>query len=235
MATPRTIDPFALSLPEIHRSWRKDLETRVRAVGEYDFSGLDLEAMVGHASWLRDQLLETDPMTLQGEGLALLGEVAARVLGQRPYPVQHLGAMVVCDGRITEMATGEGKTLAAALAAAWAALCGQSVHVMTADEYLAGRYAEWMGQVYSAVGLSVGVIGSELTVDKKGAVYACDIVYGTAAQFGFDYLIDHIVPDPGLLTGARREVAIVDEADSLLLDDARTPLVLSGEIGRAHV
>jgi len=162
------------------------------------------------------------------EAFAVVREAAKRTLGMRHFDVQLIGGMVLHDGKIAEMRTGEGKTLTATLAVYLNALSGKGVHVVTVNDYLASRDAEWMGRVYRFLGMSVGVIVSQQPNEEKRAAYAADITYGTNNEYGFDYLRDNMeysVPD-------RRQrglnFAIVDEVDSILIDEARTPLIISG-------
>lgn len=148
---------------------------------------------------------------------------------QRAFDVQLIGGMVLHEGRIAEMKTGEGKTLAATLPVYLNALAGKGVHVVTVNDYLATRDAEWMGRIYKFLGMSVGVIVHGLTVEERRAAYACDITYGTNNEFGFDYLRDNMVVDPDGLVQRELHYAIVDEVDSILIDEARTPLIISGQ------
>ena len=162
------------------------------------------------------------------EAFAVVREASVRVLGMRHFDVQLIGAMVLNDGKIAEMRTGEGKTLTATLAVYLNALPGKGCHVVTVNDYLASRDADWMGRLYNWLGLSVGKILSNQNNDEKRAAYASDITYGTNNEFGFDYLRDNMEYD----VAARRQrplyYAIVDEVDSILIDEARTPLIISG-------
>ncbi|HKR35819.1 MAG TPA: DEAD/DEAH box helicase, partial [Steroidobacteraceae bacterium] len=169
-----------------------------------------------------------DLENLLPEAFAAVREASRRTLGMRHFDVQLIGGMVLHQGKISEMRTGEGKTLVATLPAYLNALPAKGVHVVTVNEYLAQRDADWMGPVYRFLGLTVGVIKSGQTPDEKRAAYACDITYGTNNEFGFDYLRDNLafrLPDR-----AQRGLAyaIVDEVDSILIDEARTPLIISG-------
>ena len=162
------------------------------------------------------------------EAFAVVREASVRVLGMRHFDVQLIGAMVLNDGKIAEMRTGEGKTLTATLAVYLNALSGKGCHVVTVNDYLASRDADWMGRLYNWLGLSVGKILSNQNNEEKRAAYASDITYGTNNEFGFDYLRDNMEYD----VAARRQrllyYAIVDEVDSILIDEARTPLIISG-------
>ncbi|MBS3786256.1 MAG: preprotein translocase subunit SecA, partial [Gammaproteobacteria bacterium] len=162
------------------------------------------------------------------EAFALVREAARRALGMRHFDVQLIGGMVLHQGRIAEMKTGEGKTLVATLAAYLNALPGEGVHVITVNDYLARRDAEWMGQVYQFLGLEVGVVVPGMDGPSKRAAYQADITYGTNNEFGFDYLRDNMALRAGDRMQRGRYFAIVDEVDSILIDEARTPLIISG-------
>ncbi len=163
------------------------------------------------------------------EAFATVREAADRVLGMRPYRVQVLGGIVLHQGRIAEMKTGEGKTLVATMPAYLNALCGKGVHVVTVNDYLARRDSEWMGKVYRFLGLTVGLIVHDLEPEERRAAYACDITYGTNNELGFDYLRDNMVIRQNNLVQRGHAFAIVDEVDSILIDEARTPLIISGQ------
>jgi preprotein translocase subunit SecA len=165
---------------------------------------------------------------LQPEAFALVREAARRVLGMRHFDVQLVGGLALHEGKIAEMRTGEGKTLVATLPAYLNALTGEGVHVVTVNEYLAQRDADWMGPVYRFLGLSVGVIKSQQDAVEKRAAYACDITFGTNNEFGFDYLRDNLAFRLEDRVQRRLAYAIVDEVDSILIDEARTPLIISG-------
>jgi preprotein translocase subunit SecA len=162
------------------------------------------------------------------EVFAVVREVAKRTLGMRPFDVQVLGGIVLHQGKIAEMKTGEGKTLAATMPVYLNALTGEGVHVVTVNDYLARRDSEWMGPIYEFLGLEVGVIQDGMGFADRRAAYAADITYGTNAQFGFDYLRDNIATRPENLVQRELKYAIVDEVDSILIDEARTPLIISG-------
>ena len=162
------------------------------------------------------------------EAYAAVREAAKRVLGQRHFDVQLIGGMVLHDGKIAEMKTGEGKTLVATLPVYLNALAGRGVHVVTVNDYLAKRDSEWMGRVYGFLGLSTGVIVHGLTDDERRAAYAADITYGTNNEFGFDYLRDNMKYRLDDMAQRDFAYAIVDEVDSILIDEARTPLIISG-------
>ena len=162
------------------------------------------------------------------EAFATVREAAKRVLGQRHYDVQMVGGIVLHRGEIAEMRTGEGKTLVATLATYLNALPGDGVHVVTVNDYLAARDAEWMGQVYTFLGMTIGVIIPNLSDEERRAAYAADITYGTNNEFGFDYLRDNMKYERSAMTQRPFNFAVVDEVDSVLIDEARTPLIISG-------
>ena len=162
------------------------------------------------------------------EAFAVVREASKRVLGMRHFDVQLIGGIILHQGRIAEMKTGEGKTLVATLPAYLNALTGEGVHVITVNDYLAKRDSEWMGKVYRFLGLSVGLIINGMNPKEKQEAYSCDITYGTNNEFGFDYLRDNMVIYKNQLVQRKLAYAIVDEIDSILIDEARTPLIISG-------
>ncbi len=163
------------------------------------------------------------------EAFAVVREAGVRALGMRHYDVQLIGGMVLHYGKIAEMRTGEGKTLMATLPVYLNAISGKGVHVVTVNDYLASRDAEWMGKLYRFLGLSVGVILSQMESGDKQAAYAADVTYGTNNEFGFDYLRDNMATQVGERFQRKLNYAIVDEVDSILIDEARTPLIISGQ------
>ncbi len=163
------------------------------------------------------------------DAFAALREAAKRVLGMRHFRVQIIGGICLHQGRIAEMRTGEGKTLVSTLPAYLNALTGKSVHIVTVNDYLAKRDAEWMGKVHKFMGLTVGVVVPGMDDDEKREAYKCDIVYGTNNEFGFDYLRDNLKTDLSKMMQRDLSFAIVDEVDSILIDEARTPLIISGQ------
>ena len=167
------------------------------------------------------------------EAFATVREAATRTLQMTPYRVQLIGGIVLHQGRIAEMKTGEGKTLVAPLAAYLNALEGKGVHVVTVNDYLAARDAEWMGAIYRFLGLSVGVILNDMDNDKRREAYNCDITYGTNNEFGFDYLRDNMVVYKENRVQRELHYAIIDEVDSVLIDEARTPLIISGSSSKS--
>jgi preprotein translocase subunit SecA len=167
---------------------------------------------------------------LLAPAFATVREAAKRTLGQRHFDVQLVGGMVLNEGSIAEMKTGEGKTLVATLAVYLNALAGKGVHVVTVNDYLARRDSEWMGQIYRFLGLSVGVIIHGLDQEQRRAAYAADVTYGTNNEFGFDYLRDNMEYNIASMVQRGHNFAIVDEVDSILIDEARTPLIISGPV-----
>ena len=163
------------------------------------------------------------------DAFAACREAAERTVGMRPYPVQVIGGVCLHQGRIAEMKTGEGKTLVATLPAYLNALTGEGVHIVTVNDYLARRDSEWMGKIYKFMGLSVGLIVHDLDNAQRRAAYACDITYGTNNEMGFDYLRDNMVIHERDMVQRGHVYAIVDEVDSILIDEARTPLIISGQ------
>ena len=158
----------------------------------------------------------------------MVREASVRTLGLRHYDVQLIGGIALHRGTIAEMKTGEGKTLMSTLPAYLNALTGKGVHIVTVNDYLARRDAEWMAQVYDFLGLTVGVILHDMDSQERKQAYAADITYGTNNEFGFDYLRDNMKFDPQELAQGDLHFAIVDEVDSILIDEARTPLIISG-------
>ncbi len=196
---------------------------------EPEMKALSDEQLKAKTAEFRQRLADGASLdSLLPEAFAVVREASFRVLGMRHFDVQLIGGMVLNDGKIAEMRTGEGKTLTATLAVYLNALPGKGAHVVTGNDYLASRDAAWMGKVYNFLGMTVGTILSNQPNDQKQAAYAADITYGTNNEFGFDYLRDNMEYE----TGARRQrglfFAIVDEVDSILIDEARTPLIISG-------
>jgi preprotein translocase subunit SecA len=162
------------------------------------------------------------------KAFAVVREASVRTLGMRHFDVQLLGGIILHQGRIAEMKTGEGKTLVATLAGYLNAISGKGVHIVTVNDYLATRDSGWMGEVFRFLGLSVGVIYSNMDEEDRRDAYRCDITYGTNNEFGFDYLRDNMKFDAEDLVQRGYHYAIVDEVDSILIDEARTPLIISG-------
>ncbi|MEM1409422.1 MAG: preprotein translocase subunit SecA [Pseudomonadota bacterium] len=197
------------------------LSEDVQALSDADIIAKTAELKERHsAGETLEQLLD--------EAFALVREAATRALGLTPYDVQLVGGMVLHGGNIAEMKTGEGKTLVATLPAYLNALTGRGVHIVTVNDYLAKRDAEWMGKVFDRLGLTTGVIHHDLTDDERRAAYACDITYATNNELGFDYLRDNMKQSKEQMVQRGHAFAVVDEVDSILIDEARTPLIISG-------
>jgi len=162
------------------------------------------------------------------EAFATVREAANRVIGQMPYESQVIGAVVLAQGRIAEMKTGEGKTLTSVMPAYLNALSGKGVHIVTVNDYLAKRDSEWMGKIHRFLGLTVGLVIPEKAPVEHREAYACDITYGTNNEFGFDFLRDNMVLYKHDMVQRGHNYAIVDEVDSILIDEARTPLIIAG-------
>jgi preprotein translocase subunit SecA len=193
------------------------------------FESLGDDALRAKTAELKQRYSESQDLdALLPEAFALVREAARRTLGMRHFDVQLIGGIALHQGKIAEMRTGEGKTLVATLNAYLNALSGKGVHVVTVNEYLAQRDADWMGPIYRFLGLSVGVIKSNQPTEEKRAAYAADITYGTNNEFGFDYLRDNLAFRPEDRVQRSLNYAIVDEVDSILIDEARTPLIISG-------
>ncbi|MTI85785.1 MAG: preprotein translocase subunit SecA [Firmicutes bacterium] len=192
------------------------------------------EELKGQTAVFRDRLDKGETLDdLLPEAFATVREVSRRVLGMRHFDVQMMGGIVLHQGRIAEMKTGEGKTLVATLPVYLNALSHKGVHVITVNDYLASRDSQWMGQIYRFLGLSVGLIVHGLDWENRKASYNSDITYGTNNEFGFDYLRDNMAIHPDQLVQRELNYAIVDEVDSILIDEARTPLIISGQADKA--
>lgn len=201
---------------------------RINAL-ESEFEAHSDDALIAMTATFRQRFAEGETLDdLLPEAFAAVREASKRAMGMRHYDVQLIGGMVLHSGKIAEMRTGEGKTLVATLPAYLNSLSGQSVHIITVNDYLAARDGDWMRPVYEALGLTVGIVIPNMSPAAKRAAYACDVVYGTNNEFGFDYLRDNMA-----FTAADRVIkdqafAIIDEVDSILIDEARTPLIISG-------
>ncbi|MGC8475462.1 MAG: preprotein translocase subunit SecA [Acetobacteraceae bacterium] len=201
---------------------------RINAL-EPEIAALDDAALAGKTVAFRERLAAGATLDdLLPEAFAVVREAARRTLGQRHFDVQLIGGMVLHDGKIAEMKTGEGKTLVATLPVYLNALAGKGVHVVTVNDYLARRDAEWMAQIYRFLGMSVGIIVHGMDDEARRAAYAADITYGTNNEFGFDYLRDNMKYHLEEMVQRDFSYAIVDEVDSILIDEARTPLIISG-------
>ena len=210
----------------------KKLEPQVEAVMalEEPYKKLTDQELRAKTQEFKDRYASGETLdALLPEAFAVCREAADRVLGMRPYRVQVVGGIVLHQGRIAEMKTGEGKTLVAILPAYLNALAGKGVHIVTVNDYLAKRDSEWMGKVYRFLGLSVGLIVHDLTAEQRRAAYAADITYGTNNELGFDYLRDNMAIYKQEMVQRGHAFAIVDEVDSILIDEARTPLIISGK------
>ena len=198
---------------------------------EPDFQSLSDAELQAKTSAFKERLSREEPLDqLLPEAFAAVREASVRVLGMRHFDVQLIGGIVLHRGKIAEMKTGEGKTLAATLPLYLNALTGRGVHLVTVNDYLAQRDAEWMGGIYKALGLSVGVIVHGMDDSERKTAYECDITYGTNNEFGFDYLRDNMKFDYSDFVQRDFHYAIVDEVDSILIDESRTPLIISGPV-----
>ncbi|MDP9437277.1 MAG: preprotein translocase subunit SecA, partial [Actinomycetota bacterium] len=209
----------------------KVLQQRVGSVTalEPEVEKLSDDELRAKTDEFRGRLAEGETLeNILPEAFAVVREASRRTLGMRPFDVQVMGGIALHEGKISEMKTGEGKTLAATMPVYLNALSGKGVHVVTVNDYLARRDADWMGEVYSYLGLTVGLVQEGLSFDERKEAYAADITYGTNAQFGFDYLRDNIATSTNQLVQRELNYAIVDEVDSILIDEARTPLIISG-------
>ena len=223
---------------DVHIKKLKKIADKVEALDEV-YSRLSDDELKGKTAEFKKRYLDGESLdSLLPEAFATVREASSRVLGMKHFYVQILGGIVLHQGRIAEMKTGEGKTLVATLPVYLNALTGKGVHVVTVNEYLAQRDSEWMGKLYSFLGLTVGVNISlkgkdEGSVEKKQEVYNKDIVYGTNSEFGFDYLRDNLKREKSQRVQRELAFAIVDEVDSILIDEARTPLIISGPAGNS--
>ena len=209
----------------------KELQPRIDHINslEPEFEVLSDDALRAKTDEFKGRLEDGESLDdLLPEAFATVREAAKRTLGMRPYDVQLFGGIILHQGRIAEMKTGEGKTLAATLPVYLNALTGKGVHVVTVNDYLAGRDAEWMGEVYQFLGMTVGTIQSNMPPNERKQEYDADITYGTNNEFGFDYLRDHMKFSVENMVQRGHYYSIVDEVDSILIDEARTPLIISG-------
>ena len=209
---------------------------------EEDISPLSDDELRSRTSELRQRLEKTPSFNKQRdlldellpEAYAIVREASKRVLGMRHFDVQLIGGMVLHEGQIAEMKTGEGKTLVATLPSFLNALTGRGVHVVTVNDYLARRDAEWMGQVHRFLGLSVGLIQQDMSPIERRKNYNCDITYATNSELGFDYLRDNMAADIAEVVQREFQFCVIDEVDSILIDEARTPLIISGQVERSQ-
>ncbi len=218
---------FGTSNDRVVRGLRKAVEA-INAL-EPQIAALDDDGLKARTPWLKERIAKGESLDdLLVEAFATVREAAKRTLGQRHFDVQMMGGMVLHRGQIAEMKTGEGKTLVATLPVYLNALTGKGVHVVTVNDYLARRDAEWMGQVYGFLGLSVGVVVHGMTDEERRTAYACDVTYAMNSELGFDYLRDNMKYRLDQMSHRPFNFAIVDEVDSILVDEARTPLIISG-------
>ncbi len=219
---------------ELKRLWAK-----VQAINAFEpgIQVLSDEELKAKTPYLKGLLANGATMEeVLPEAFAVVREASRRVLRMRHFDVQLIGGMVLHEGKVAEMRTGEGKTLTATLPLYLHGLTGKGAHLVTVNDYLARRDAEWMGRLYNWLGLSVGVIQHGLSDDERREAYACDITYGTNNEIGFDYLRDNMKSGPGGHSPSAGFVfAIVDEVDSILIDEARTPLIIAGSSRRGHL
>ena len=209
----------------------KAMTARVAKINAFEpaIQALSDEALAAKTAEFKDRLSKGETLDqLMEEAFAVVREAARRVLGQRHFDVQLVGGMILHEGGIAEMRTGEGKTLVATAPVYLNALTGKGVHVITVNDYLAQLHGDWMGQVYAFLGLTTGTIVHGLTQDQRQSAYNSDITYGTNNEFGFDYLRDNLVYDANEMVQRGHHFVIVDEVDSILIDEARTPLIISG-------
>src|SRR3954453_6325401 len=210
----------------------KAYQKRAEAINRYEpeMEALSDAEIREEADKLRERARDGESLDdLLPEAFALTREASKRSTGQRHYDVQLIGGMVLNDGAIAEMRTGEGKTLTATLAVVLNTLAGDGVHLVTVNDYLARRDAEWMAPIYRALGVTVGAIQESDTPADRKAIYAQDVTYGTNSEFGFDYLRDNMATSLENCVQRGHEFAIVDEVDNILIDEARTPLIISGQ------
>ena len=209
------------------------LVTKINSL-ENEMEKLSDEELKAKTPYFKDSLKEGKTLDdILPEAFAVVREASKRVLGMRHFDVQLIGGIILHQGRIAEMKTGEGKTLVATLPAYLNALEGNGVHIITVNDYLAKRDSEWMGKLYNFLGLTVGLVISGMKPNEKQEAYNCDITYGTNNEFGFDYLRDNMVVYANQLVQRKLNYAIVDEIDSILIDEARTPLIISGRANQA--
>src|SRR5271165_1984661 len=219
----REIKRLRPDLDEINR-----IEPEISALSDDELRGKIAE-WKANISAIEDREQRDEAMLeILPQVFAVVREASKRTIGQRHFDVQLIGGMILHQGRIAEMKTGEGKTLVATLPAVLNALSGRGVHVVTVNDYLARRDSEWMSPLYRGLGLSVGVIVHDLDDEQRRAAYAADLTYGTNNEFGFDYLRDNMKYDLATCVQRGHHFGIVDEVDSILIDEARTPLIISG-------
>ena len=210
----------------------KRIQSYVDAVNalEDEIKKLSDDQLIAKTSDFKGRLVNGSTLQeILPEAFAVVREASMRVLGMRHFDVQIIGGVVLHEGKIAEMKTGEGKTLMATLPVYLNALTGKGVHVVTVNDYLATRDSEWMGKVYKFLGLSVGMIYHDIPEDERKAAYSSDVLYGTNNEFGFDFLRDNMKFSNDQMVQRELNFSIVDEVDSILIDEARTPLIISGQ------
>ena len=213
---------------------RKDLEQVAKLVNtwEPEIEELSDDDLARKTVEFRERLDNGEPLDeLLPEAFATVREAARRTIGQRHFDVQVMGGVALHRGSIAEMRTGEGKTLVSTLPGYLNALPGTGVHIVTVNDYLAKRDSEWMGGIYRFLGVDVGLIQAQMTPEQRRPAYAADVTYGTNNEFGFDYLRDNMAMRLEDTVQRGHAFAIVDEVDSILIDEARTPLIISGPVG----
>ena len=211
----------------------KEIQPFVDKINEIEasLSGSSDEELMNKTNDFKQRVSNGErPEELLCEAFAVVREAAKRVLNMRQFDVQLMGGVVLHQGKIAEMKTGEGKTLVATMPVFLNCLSGKGVHVITVNDYLARRDAEWMGKIYRFLGLSVGIIEHDMDDEERRKAYSCDVTYGTNNEFGFDYLRDNMKFEAHDRVQRGHHYAIVDEVDSILIDEARTPLIISGPV-----
>ncbi|MET0543797.1 MAG: DEAD/DEAH box helicase, partial [Variovorax sp.] len=228
MATNFLTQLFGSRNDRLLKQYRKTVE-RINAL-EPEYEKLGEEALHAKTQEFKDRIGRGESLDdLLPEAFAVVREASKRVMKMRHFDVQLLGGMALHNGKISEMRTGEGKTLTATLPVYLNALTGRGVHVVTVNDYLANRDARWMGRLYNYLGLTVGINLPNMPREEKQQAYRCDITYGTNNEYGFDYLRDNMVYETRDRVQRGLNYAIVDEVDSILIDEARTPLIISGQ------
>ncbi len=201
---------------------------------EPEIKGLSDSALQDKTREFKERYAKGETLdALLPEAFAVVREASVRTIGLRHFRVQLIGGIILHQGRIAEMKTGEGKTLVSTLPAYLNALTGEGVHIVTVNDYLAKRDAEWMGQIHEFLGLKVGVVLNSMDKDERREAYNCDITYVTNNELGFDYLRDNMVIYKERLVQRGLKFAVIDEVDSVLIDEARTPLIISGQSGKS--
>ena len=212
----------------------KDLKRYYKIVDQINglepqFEKMTEEELRGQTDKFRERYANGESLDdMLPEAFATVREASKRTMGMRHFDVQLIGAMALHEGHIAEMKTGEGKTLVSTLAGYLNAIAGKGVHVVTVNDYLAKRDSEWMGRIYKYLGMTVGLLQNNMPLELKRPAYQADVTYGTNSEFGFDYLRDNMVTRPEQRVQRGHNYAIVDEVDSILIDEARTPLIISG-------